>query len=280
MQLQIFLDSRNFGPGVVDGIGGEFTTKALQLYREANGLPSDAKPDLSAIPPYATYTIAPEDIAMIGTMASEPAEIAKQKKLPYVGLGELIAERFHTSRGFLARLNPGVEIDTLPAGATVKVPNVTRPFRVRDFPSAYGRTAGASNPARRITIDTTQRILRILDSDRLVASFPITPGSAEHPAPAGEWKIAGIAPWPWFRYDEGVLKRGERTSTFYMYPPGPNSPVGIVWAGLNRPGTGIHGTGYPETIGRSGSHGCIRLSNWDAATFYTLVQTGTPVSIR
>jgi len=280
VQLQIFLDSQNFGPGVVDGLEGEFTAKALAFYREATGLPEGVMPDTTAIVPYTTYTVSPEDIAMLGTMASEPADIAKQKKLPYVGLGELLAERFHTSRGFLAKLNPGKQIDDLPAGSVLKVPNVSRPFRVRDFTSGYPRTAGASTPGRRILINTSTRMLQIRDGDRLVAAFPITPGSAEHPAPAGNWKIAGIAPWPWFRYDEGVLKRGERTSTFYMYPPGPNSPVGILWAGLNRPGTGIHGTGYPETIGRSGSHGCIRLSNWDAATFYTLVRQGMPVTIQ
>jgi len=280
VQLQIFLDARHFGPGVIDGIEGEFTAKALAHYNESMGRPPEAQPDISTIIPYTTYTITPEDLAMLGSMASEPADIAQQKKLPYVGLGEVVAERFRTSRAFIANLNPEVEIDALPAGAVLKVPNVTRPFRVRDFPSGYPRTAGAATPDRRILIDTSTRMLALRDGDRLVAAFPITPGSAEHPAPAGNWKIAGIAPWPWFRYDEGVLKRGERTSTFYMYPPGPNSPVGILWAALNRPGIGIHGTGYPETIGRSGSHGCIRLSNWDAATFYTLIRTGIPVTIR
>lgn len=280
VQLQIFLDSQNFGPGVVDGDLGEFTDKALGFYRQAAGLPTGAMPDVSGIVPYTTYTITPEDVAMLGTMATEPADIAKQKKLPYVGLGEVVAERFHTSRNFLAQLNPGKQLDTLPVGSILKVPNVARPFRVEAFPSSYvsGSVTAPSN--RRILVDTSYRFLEVRDGDRLIAAFPITPGSAEHPAPAGEWKVAGVAPWPWFRYDEGVLKRGERTQTYFMFPPGPNSPVGILWAGLNRPGTGIHGTAVPETIGRSGSHGCIRLSNWDAANFYTLVKKGQPVTIR
>jgi len=278
VQMQIFLDSHRFGPGVVDGHPGEFTAKALALYRHAKGLAVDANPDVSGIQPYTHYTITAEDLAALGTMATEPAEIAKQKRLPYVGLGELLGERFHTTRAFIFKLNPGMSIDSLAPGAVVKVPNVARPFHADRFPSSYAKVGASAT--RSVLVDTNLRMLEVREDGKLLAAFPITPGSTEHPAPAGEWKIAGIAPWPWYRYDEGVLKRGERTQTFWMFPPGPNSPVGILWAGLNRPGIGIHGTAYPETIGRSGSHGCIRLANWDAATFYTLAQKGMPVTIR
>lgn len=280
VQLQIFLDARNFGPGVVDGREGEFTAKALQAYRQAHNLPENSVPDLSEIAPYTTYAVTAGDVAALGSMAQEPADIARQKRLPYVGLGELVAERFHTTRGFIAELNPGQSIDSLPAGSVLRVPNIARPFRVESFPSGYAATPASAAAGRRVIVDTSYRMLEVRDGGRVIAAFPITPGSAEHPAPVGDWKIAGLAPWPWFRYDEGVLKRGERTETYFMFPPGPNSPVGILWAGLNRPGTGIHGTAYPETIGRSGSHGCVRLANWDAATFYTLVGKGTPVTIR
>jgi len=280
VQLQIFLDSRNFGPGVVDGREGEFTAKALTAYRQAHQLPESSLPDLSEIVPYTSYTVTPEDVAALGSMAQEPAEIARQKRLPYVGLGELVAERFHTTRGFIAELNPGRTIDSLPAGSVLRVPNISRPFQVESFPSGYAAAPVSAAVGRRVIVDTSYRMLEVRDGGRVIAAFPITPGSTEHPAPIGEWKIAGMAPWPWFRYDEGVLKRGERTETFFMFPPGPNSPVGILWAGLNRPGTGIHGTAYPETIGRSGSHGCVRLANWDAASFYALVGKGTPVTIR
>jgi len=277
-RLQIFLDARNFGPGVVDGREGEFTTKALHAYRQSHGLSDSYLPDLSAINPYTTYVVTAKNRAALGTMAREPAEIAKQKRMPYIGLIELVAERFHTTRGFLAELNPGQAIDALPAGSVVRVPNVARPFRVDAFPSAYG--PASSSATRRVIVDTSYRMLEVLEGARVIAAFPITPGSAEHPAPIGNWKVAGVAPWPWYRYDEGVLKRGERTESFFMFPPGPNSPVGILWVGLNRPGIGIHGTAYPETIGRAGSHGCVRLANWDAATFYTLAAKGMPVTIR
>src|SRR5690606_24887471 len=119
-----------------------------------------------------------------------------------------------------------------------------------------------------------ERMLHVYEGDRLIAAFPITPGSTTNPAPPGNWKVVRAVPWPWYRYDKGVLERGERTDEFFNLPPGPNSPVGILWAGLNRQSIGIHGTSSPETIGRAGSAGCIRLANWDAATFYTLAGNG------
>ncbi len=134
----------------------------------------------------------------------------------------------------------------------------------------------ASEPEAR----SKQKNLQVLEQGRTIAAFPITPGSPQHPAPAGLWRVVGSVPWPWYRHDEGVLSRGERTDDFYNLPPGPNSPVGILWAGLNRPGVGIHGSPVPETIGRTGSHGCIRLTNWDAAIFHTLISKNTPVTIR
>ncbi|HRJ72178.1 MAG TPA: L,D-transpeptidase, partial [Terrimicrobiaceae bacterium] len=155
-----------------------------------------------------------------------------------------------------------------------------RPFRADKFPSTYPAPTTGAASSRRVLVDVTARMLEVREGGRLLAAFPITPGSAEHPAPVGEWRIVGAVPWPWYRYDEGVLKRGERTETFFLLPPGVNSPVGILWAGTNRPGVGIHGTPNPESIGRAGSHGCIRLANWDAATFHTLIAKGTPVTIR
>ena len=276
LQRQIFLDSVNFGPGVVDGKDGEFTRKALEIYRRVMG----REPDTASVIPYTTYVLTAEDRERIGSVPSGPEAMAKQPRLPYANVTELVAERYHTTQNFLRRLNPGINVDAAPTGTTLRVPNVAKPLRVSKFTSAYPPPPATTAATRRVTIDTSERLLRIIDGDKLSAVFPITPGSATHPAPLGEWKILGLKPWPWFRWDEGVLDRGERTATAFMIPPGVNNPVGILWAGLDRPGTGIHGTPSPETIGRSGSHGCIRLANWDAATFYTLVPAGTPVSIR
>ncbi len=280
VQLQILLDAQHFGPGVVDGHAGEFTKKALAFYRQAKGLAPDAQPDASGIQPYTTYAITADDLKVIGTMATEPADLAKQERLPYSSLVELLGERFHTTQAFIKHLNPSQNIDTLPAGSVVTVPNINKPFRADKFTSNYPAPPASVAAVRRVIVDTHERMLQVREGDRLIAAFPITPGSSDHPAPLGEWKVVGAVPWPWYRYDEGVLDRGERTATFFQFPPGPNSPVGILWTGLNRPGVGIHGTTNPETIGRAGSHGCIRLANWDAAAFYTLVQKNMPVTIQ
>ncbi|WP_146851256.1 L,D-transpeptidase family protein [Brevifollis gellanilyticus] len=280
VQLQIFLDGRNFGPGVVDGHEGEFTRKALALYQQSQNMPSNVVPDVSSITPYTDYAVTADDLGRLGTMAVEPVDQAQQKSLPYTRLSELLAERFHTTVAFVTELNAGRSVDALTAEEVIRVPNIQRPFRVVNYPSGYARPPASVVETRRVLVDTRLRMLRVTDGSRLLAAFPLTPGSQEHPAPLGEWKITGAVPWPWYRYDEGVLKRGVRTETFYNLPPGPNSPVGVLWTGLNRPGVGIHGTSFPETIGRAGSHGCIRLSNWDAATFYTLVQKGMAVTIQ
>ena len=281
LRLQIFLDSENFGPGVVDGRKGEFTSKAESVYRQAKNLPEGTPlAGLSLIQPYTSYTLRAGDSEVIGTMASGAEAQSQQSKMPYTSLAEVLSERFHTTQKFLRNLNPGIDLNTLTAGATITVPNVSRPFRYEAFPSGYPAPSAAVAKSRNVIVDLKYKMLQVRENGRTIAAFPITPGSAEHPAPAGEWRIVGAVPWPWYRYDEGVLKRGQRTEEFYNLPPGPNNPVGILWAGLNRPGVGIHGTPVPDTIGRAGSHGCIRLSNWDAAKFRTLVGKGTAVSIR
>jgi lipoprotein-anchoring transpeptidase ErfK/SrfK len=280
LAMQIFLDSKGFGPGVVDGRPGEFTTKAMSLYQQSRGLPAESRPEIETRGDYATYAVTDKDLGALGTAASGPEEQSRREKLSYTSLSELLSERYHTTQKFLRDLNPGTDLNSLAAGAPVTVPDIGRPFRFDAFPSTYPAPSEATAANRRVIVDLRQKFLQILENGRIIAGFPITPGSSAHPAPAGEWRIVGAVPWPWYRHDEGVLSRGERTEDFLNLPPGPNSPVGILWAGLNRPGVGIHGTPVPDTIGRAGSHGCIRLSNWDAATFHTLVSKGTPVTIR
>lgn len=202
------------------------------------------------------YTIAPDDAKFVGITASKPSEQARLKQLPYGSYLEFVAERFHASEAFLRKLNPGKNLDQLQPGNSLTVPNVL-PFQIEKLSEAFV----PENPAlvaRKVFIDTKERTLEVRENGQLVAEFPITPGSKTLPAPLGTWKILGIATLPWFRHDEGVLNYGVRTENFFNLPPGPNNPVGILWMGLNKPGIGIHGTNNPETIGRAGSHGCIR----------------------
>ena len=113
-----------------------------------------------------------------------------------------------------------------------------------------------------------------------MGSYPITPGSKSLPAPVGEWFVKGFSWMPTFRWDEAMLQHDERSKDFVNLPPGPNNPVGILWMELSHKGSGIHGTEVPETIGRTTSHGCIRLSNWNALDLGKKVLPGVHVHIR
>lgn len=280
-KLQIFLDNNYFGPGKIDGRMGEFFRKALMHYKRAHGMPATGAVDqwlIDQVPEtYTSFTIPPEAENFVGPMASKPSEQSKLKGMKYRSLLELVAERYHSAEEFLTKLNPGVDLEKLKPGDTVKVPNVL-PFKIEDLREGFI----PANPAfakRKMYIDTKERFLLIYDDKQLVAEFPITPGSTTLPAPLGLWKILGIATLPVFRHDEGVLNHGVKSTTFFNLPPGPNNPVGVLWIGLSKPHVGVHGTNNPETIGRAASHGCIRTANWDAARVKDLVSVGNPVSI-
>jgi lipoprotein-anchoring transpeptidase ErfK/SrfK len=281
VKLQIFLDNNDFGPGKIDGRMGEFFRKALVHYKRARGMPETGAVDqwlLDQVPQtYTDFIIPPEADNFVGPTASKPSEQSKLKGMKYGSLLEYTAERYHSAEDFLKKLNPGVNLETLKVGDTVKVPNVL-PFKIEDLHEGFV----PANPAfanRKVFIDTTERFLLIYDGKNIVAEFPITPGSTTLPAPLGLWKILGIATLPTFRHDEGVLNHGVKSDVFFNLPPGPNNPVGVLWMGLNKPHVGVHGTNNPETIGRAASHGCIRTANWDAARVKELVSVGNPVSI-
>jgi lipoprotein-anchoring transpeptidase ErfK/SrfK len=288
-RLHIFLDRSGFGPGKLDGHRGEFTEKALERYGRSRGLRANG-PDqierqlpLRQINPiYTFYTITAADAARVGALSEKVEEQSKQRGLPYTSLLELVAERYHSDRAFLRAINPGKNLSQLRVGDRVRVPNVA-PFQIETL-----RQNGyliPANPAliqrqRRVEVNLRARMLEVFEGRQLIAAFPITPGSSSIPAPRGNWKIVVMASMPYFRHDEKMLNEGVRSENFHHLPPGPNSPVGVMWMGLNRRGIGLHGTNNPETIGRAASHGCIRLANWDAVKLSRLVSVGTPVIIR
>jgi lipoprotein-anchoring transpeptidase ErfK/SrfK len=284
-RVQIFLDQQNFGPGIIDGRPGEFTLKALGRYQLAHGLPVTKKLDdagqlpLDTVYPiYTTYTIQPEDLKQIGDLPSKPAEQAKLRRMPYDSLVKFLEERFHASPDFLAKINKGLDLEKLTPGEIVRVPNVA-PFKIEEVHEKRNLPMVAKFKSRHIHVDTKEKMLDLFEGDALLASFPITPGSSNLPAPPGTWKILGIATMPWFRHDEGVLNYGVRTANFFNIPAGPRNPVGVAWIGLSKPGIGIHGTNNPETIGRAGSHGCIRVANWDVIRLIQMITEGMTVVI-
>ncbi len=283
-QLQIFLDQQLFGPGKIDGLPGEFVTKALVRYQRAHGLPETGKLDAnipldSVFPVYTTYTIEDRDLKFIGEVPKEPKDQATKKYLPYESLLEFLTERYHCAPEFLVRINAGQNLETIKPGDTVRVPNVD-PFKIEELPSSSGNLPELPQFKNRvINIYRAEKMLDVYDGDKLIAALPITPGGGKLETPAGTFKILGIAAMPTFRWDKGVLEHGVRTDNFYMLPNGPNNPVGVAWIGLNKPGIGIHGTNSPQTIGRSQSHGCMRTANWDAIRLSKLVTKGVTVNI-
>lgn len=316
-RLQVFLDRANFSPGKINGYYNEVTLKALALYRQSRGdaaspppTQPDSPPDLSGIdlssanPVFIQYKVTDADMENIGPAprgesAAVAAAKAKLPSLPYRDVGQEIAEKFHCDEKFLGELNPGKNGTALKPGDQLRVPNV-EPFdldavknlkpgseltadlanEMPDEGETAASPAGDATGSVRIKIDVKTNMLGVFEDDKIVAGYPVTVGSSQIPTPVGEWKVRGVVKLPTFRYDEKMLKRGERGKNFYILKPGPNNPVGVIWIALNKRGIGIHGTDEPDTIGKVASHGCIRLANWDIVRLAGRVKAGVPVEVK
>ena len=283
-QLQIFLDQQLFSPGMIDGRPGKFVTNALKRWQRAHaltetGVVDENVPLDSVYPVYTFHTVAKGDMKFVGDLPRATAEQSHRKFLPYPGYSDFLAERYHCSTEFLAKLNPKVSISKLKPGEQVRVPNVA-PFKIEEMPETGNLPEREEFKTRHIVITRKDTILELFEGDKLIAAIPIAPGSSAHPTPPGKWRILGIASMPTFRWDAGVLNHGVRTGNFYMLPAGPRNPVGVAWIGLNKPGIGIHGTNNPYSIGTFASHGCMRTANWDASRICHMVTAGVSVEIR
>jgi len=258
-RLQIFLDQQNFGPGIIDGRWGEFTGKALVHYAKAHNL--KVTPDIynelpldTVYPIYTEYTLTGTDEKTVGDVPTKPPEEAKVKRMPYGSLTEFLEERFHCSPDFIAKLNPGKNLDRLKAGNVVRVPNVA-PFKLEDVKD-HKLPEHPEFKSRSIYVSVEDKMLDLYDGPRLIAAFPITPGSKTLPAPPGVWEIIGVFTLPSFRWDEEMLEHGRRSANAFEIPPGPNNPVGVLWCGLDKIGIGIHGTNTPQLIVVLGHERC------------------------
>lgn len=287
LQVQIMLDNANFGPGKLDGSWGEFTYKAAVNYNFAKGrsdihdmqaVMRDAAREVPVL--LAAYRIPETLLAFVdATLPESPEQQAKFPAMAYRSLQELVAERFHTDESFLAVCNPGVDLRALVPGSIVTVPNV-RPFRIEDIKPMRSYAKDAALSGNTLVVDTTDRIAVVYDAaEKMLAAFPITPGKPEF-IPVGEWRMVTMITTPTFRYDKKFLEEGTRGDEAWLLPPGPNSPIGVIWCGISKSGIGIHGTALPRTIGRSRSAGCVRLANWDAIRLPTMVRPGSRVLVR
>lgn len=297
LHVQVLLDRLGFSPGVIDGKEGQSLTAALRGFQTARGLKVTGEIDQAtlgllhqyrAIRPTRVLTLSEGDFAgpFIGRLPDDPAEQAKLPILGYVNALERLAEKFHTTPRTLATLNPGAR---LAPGTRLTFPNALPSSR--DYPAdlspEWRKTLSDLNvDARqpvgdRVVVDKSEGVLKVYDEgDRLVAQFPATMGSQHDPLPVGTWKIQGESYNPPFHYNPELFWDVNDGKSKLLLPPGPNGPVGVIWLDLDKPHYGIHGTPHPKTIGRAESHGCIRLTNWDAARLSLMVKPGTPATFQ
>lgn len=294
LHVQVILDHLGFSPGVLDGRPGKSLVAAVKGFQEARGLPVTGEIDrttLRALYPYRalrpTRTLALTAQTLAGPytnpLPKEPAEQAKLPALGYRDAMEKLAEMFHTKPEVLVALNSPTT--RLVPGAQVVFPNALPVSRAYDpkLPEDWRKTLGdlnvdANQPqGAKIVVDKSEQVLRVLDKDdKLVAQFQATMGSTHDPLPIGHWKINGPSYNPKFHYNPELFWDAKGSDKQALLPPGPNGPVGVIWLDLSKEHYGIHGTAEPSTIGRAESHGCIRLTNWDAARLSLMVKAGTP----
>jgi lipoprotein-anchoring transpeptidase ErfK/SrfK len=273
VRVQVLLDRAHFSPGSIDGVTGTNLKLAIEAFQQAQGLSVDGQvtPDLwkalieaDAGPVLTDYALTEKDVA--GPFArSIPKDdyeaMAKLPALSYTSPLEALAERFHMDEALLQALNPGADFSK--AGTRIVV-------------AALGP---ADLPARvtRIEVDKSLGQVRAFDAqDVLQAVYPATVGSTERPAPSGELAVNTVAPSPTYTYDPSRLTFGKPKGKLTI-KAGPNNPVGGTWIDLTKDTYGIHGTPDPKLVNKRASHGCVRLTNWDAAQLGKAVEKGAKV---
>jgi lipoprotein-anchoring transpeptidase ErfK/SrfK len=273
IKTEVLLDRAGFSPGVIDGRDGDNFRKAVATFQRQNALDSTGVLDAetfsrlaatSSEPALTEYEISNNDVR--GPFEKHiPAgfdAMAKVRRLSYTGPREELAERFHMGEKLLAELNPHADFHR--PGTRIVAANV-------------GSKGPQANVAK-IVIDKQKRSLSAFDSKgNLIVFYPASIGSAEKPAPSGTYKVNGVERNPTYHYDPKFAFKGVKARHKLTIQPGPNNPVGLVWINLSVPSYGIHGTPSPENVGKTESHGCIRLTNWDALALASMVSRGTLV---
>jgi len=274
LRAQVLLDRALFSPGEIDGGAGSNTTRAIRGFQRGHDLEASGELDaatwsaLNAGAPdvLVSYTVTDADAA--GPFVTLPDDMAGKAKLPALGFQsalEMLAEKFHASPKLLQQLNPGK--DFARAGTTIVVPNV--------------EGVAAPPKAARVVVDRSDSSVAMLDeAGKVIALFPASTGSRHDPLPIGDWKIQGVARDPKFHFNPNLFWDADAKDEKATIAAGPNNPVGVVWVDLSKPHYGIHGTPEPSKIGKTESHGCIRLTNWSAKLLSDSVAPGTPAVLQ
>ena len=269
---QIELDQNGFSCNTIDGVAGGKTDRAEQA---ASGKA------LKAHNPFRVETVTQADLDALVTIPEKPADKAKLPRMGYETIKEMFAERGHMSQRGLERLNPGVDWDHIQPGLKLVIPNfppIAEELRAGD----RGNPKAPKRPrVALVKVSLSRFEITAYDANgNCIALFPcsIARDKAKLP-PQGELKITSYIPNPNYTYKPDFTPKGKK-ATKYVFPEGPNCPVGVAWMGLNLPGYGIHGTPHPESIGNAESHGCFRLANWNAARLFAMCRSGTRVIVE
>jgi lipoprotein-anchoring transpeptidase ErfK/SrfK len=273
LRAQVLLDRARFSPGEIDAAYGSNGRIAVMGYQKAHELRVTGSVDAATwtaldadtAPILVPYAITAEDVA--GPFVPIPADMMEKAKLPRLGYSsalEALAERFHSSPKLLQQLNPGKAFDA--AGVEIIVPSVE--------PTAAVEAAS-------VVVDESDSTVALVDAGgSVVAQYPATTGSKHDPLPVGDWKIQSISTEPVFHYNPKLFWDGNPEHADATIPAGPNNPVGVAWIDLSKEHYGIHGSPEPSKIGKTESHGCIRVTNWAAAELAKTVTAGMPVLLQ
>ena len=276
IEVQVELHRRGFSCGSIDGVRGPQTAAALRAFQHNEGLRETGDLDEATAqalavtaPVLSAHIFTADELAQLRPLPDTWLEKSQQPALGYATALEMAAERYRASPNFLRRLNPGVDWDAVAPGTVIRVPAVGR--------------SDISGQLARIHVRLAEHVLEGMDeAGQIVVHFPVSIARIVEKRPVGELQVTVVIPDPDYTFDPENFPEsaeGRQLGRRLLIPPGPNNPVGLAWIGLDRPGYGIHGTPDPEKVGRTESHGCLRLANWDAVTLLRLAWAGLPVVV-